>query len=260
MSRRLLYEITMRAYSFDWDDNILHMPTQVHMEKRNGDRWDSVKLTTGEYAELKDSEDYRYPDEDIKKAFIEFDDDNKFLENVKESLRDENFAPSFKDFKEALIQAKPISIITARPQSPTTLKKGVKMVIDINFNEEEIDEMLENIEDNYDFKGEPEEIIEKYVESNYYYPVSFKDRFTDIKKGKGIALDDFIGNITKAFEEMDKVKYNKMSIGFSDDDIDNVGEMIKKVENELVQKYPDVKFYIYDTSEKGKNKLIVHTT
>ena len=59
---------------------------------------------------------------------------------------------------------------------------------------------------------------------------------------------------------MDKVKYNKMSIGFSDDDIDNVGEMIKKVENELTQKYPDVKFYIYDTSEKGKNKLIVHTT
>ena len=48
----------------------------------------------------------------------------------------------------------------------------------------EIDEMLENIEDNYDFKGEPEEIIEKYIESNYYYPVSFKTGLLILKKEK----------------------------------------------------------------------------
>ena len=59
---------------------------------------------------------------------------------------------------------------------------------------------------------------------------------------------------------MDKQKYNKMTIGFSDDDIDNVEQMIKKVKNELSEKYPSVEFYIYDTSEKGKNKLIVHTS
>ena len=250
----------MRAYSFDWDDNILHMPTMIHMEKRRGNGWEPVKLTTGEYAELKDHEDYQYPQEDIRKAFVEFDDDEGFLRNVEESLRKKDFAPSFNDFKEAVIKAKPISIITARPQSPTTLKKGVAMIIDNNFNDDEVNQMVINIEDNYGFTGEQDEIINKYIESNYYYPVSFRDRFADIKKAKGDALDDFVNNVTKSFEKMDKKTYNKMSVGFSDDDVDNVEEMIKKVENEMAGKYPGVKFYIYDTSEKGRNKLIVHTT
>ena len=25
---------SIRAYSFDWDDNILNMPTQIHLEKK----------------------------------------------------------------------------------------------------------------------------------------------------------------------------------------------------------------------------------
>tara|TARA_R110002020_G_scaffold65238_3_gene172351 strand:+ start:962 stop:1714 length:753 start_codon:yes stop_codon:yes gene_type:complete len=250
----------MRAYSFDWDDNILHMPTMIDMEKKNGDSWEKVKLTTGEYAELKDSPDYRYPNGDIKNAFNEFNDDNQFLKNVEDSLTSKDFAPSFNDFKEALLKAKPISIITARPQSPKTLKKGVLMIIEDNFTDEEIDEMVENINDNYDFTGDNDEIIQKYIESNYYYPVSFRNRFVDVKKEKGNALDDFVGKVVKAFEKMDKDKYNKMSVGFSDDDTDNVEHMVKKVKEEISKQYPDIEFYIYDTSEKGKNKLIVHST
>ena len=115
----------MRAYSFDWDDNILHMPTMIHMDKMDGDEWSKVKLTTSEYAELKNSPEYRYPDNDIKNAFTEFNDDREFIRNVEESLENQDFAPSFNDFKEALIKAKPMSIITARPQSPDTLKEGV---------------------------------------------------------------------------------------------------------------------------------------
>ena len=75
MSRRMLYEITMKAYSFDWDDNILHMPTMVNMEKKEGDKWVPIKLTTGEYADLKDNEDYRYPDNNMRAAFTDFDND-----------------------------------------------------------------------------------------------------------------------------------------------------------------------------------------
>ena len=61
----------MRAYSFDWDDNILHMPTMINMEKRMGNGWELVKLTTGEYAELKDNEEYRYPEGDMMmKGFL----------------------------------------------------------------------------------------------------------------------------------------------------------------------------------------------
>ncbi len=260
MKRRLLYEITLRAYSFDWDDNILHMPTMIHMDKKRGDSWEKVKLTTGEYAELKDSPEYRFPDGDIKNAFIEFNDDNEFIKNVEDSINNKDFAPSFEDFKEALLKAKPMSIITARPQSPETLKKGVTMIIENVFSDEELGEMIENINDNYDFVGTDEEIIKKYIESNYYYPVSFKNRFVDVKKEKGNALDDFVNKVVTAFEKMDRDQYNKMSVGFSDDDTDNVKHMIKKVKDEMSKQYPDIEFYIYDTSEKGKNKLIVHST
>jgi len=258
MSRRLLFEITMRAYSFDWDDNILHMPTMVHMEKKVGNNWEKIKITTSEYAEVKGEPNYRYPDEDIRKAFVEFDDNDLFLDNVSESLRNKDFAPSFEDFKEALIDAKTISIITARPTSPETIKKGILMVIDEVFTPEEKEEMIENIEDNFDFKGE--DVIKKYIDSNYYYPVSFRNRTTDIKKGKTNALDNFVMNVKKSFEKMDKTKYNKMAIGYSDDDLENIEGVIEKIEKELSKEYPDIKFYVYDTSEKGKNKLIVHTT
>jgi|TARA_R110000782_G_scaffold169281_3_gene261173 hypothetical protein len=260
MKRRLLYEITMRAYSFDWDDNILHMPTMIHMDKMDGDEWSKVKLTTSEYAELKNSPEYRYPDNDIKNAFTEFNDDREFIRNVEESLENQDFAPSFNDFKEALIKAKPMSIITARPQSPDTLKEGVSIIIENHFSDEEKEEMVENISDNYDFTGTQDEIIKKYIESNYYYPVSFNNRYADIKKEKGNALDDFVKKVILSFEKMDKDEYNQMSVGFSDDDTDNVKHMIKKVKEEISKRYPEIKFYIYDTSEKGKNKLIVHST
>ena len=120
--------------------------------------------------------------------------------------------------------------------------------------------MVENISDNYDFTGTQDEIIKKYIESNYYYPVSFNNRYADIKKEKGNALDDFVKKVILSFEKMDKDEYNQMSVGFSDDDTDNVKHMIKKVKEEISKRYPEIKFYIYDTSEKGKNKLIVHST
>ena len=90
--------------------------------------------------------------------------------------------------------------------------------------------------------------------------MSFRNRTTDIKKGKTNALDNFVMNVKKSFEKMDKTKYNKMAIGYSDDDLENIEGVIEKIEKELSKEYPDIKFYVYDTSEKGKNKLIVHTT
>ena len=82
----------------------------------------------------------------------------------------------------------------------------------------------------------------------------------DVKKEKGIALDDFVKKTIQAYESMDKDKYNKISVGFSDDDTDNIKEVVKKIDEVMSKLYPDVEFYIYDTSEKGKNKVIVHTT
>ncbi len=31
-------------YAFDWDDNILSMPTVIHLEKKDGDSWIPVDV------------------------------------------------------------------------------------------------------------------------------------------------------------------------------------------------------------------------
>ena len=37
--KSLLMEFKKRAYSFDWDDNILFMPTKIHLDKKVGEGW-----------------------------------------------------------------------------------------------------------------------------------------------------------------------------------------------------------------------------
>ena len=83
VSEYLLY------YAFDWDDNILMMPTKILMQKRVDDEWVDQPVSTAEFAEVRsDTENWRI-DYDI--AFIEFRDqgsrgDNAFLEDAKSAL------------------------------------------------------------------------------------------------------------------------------------------------------------------------------
>ena len=50
---KTLLEFQKRAYSFDWDDNILNMPTHIHLEKMVGDEWIPVDVSTSEFAEMR---------------------------------------------------------------------------------------------------------------------------------------------------------------------------------------------------------------
>ena len=34
----------LRAYSFDWDDNIINMPTLINMLKYEDDEWKAIKI------------------------------------------------------------------------------------------------------------------------------------------------------------------------------------------------------------------------
>jgi hypothetical protein len=50
---KLLLEFQKRAYSFDWDDNILFMPTQIYLEKRVGKGWVPISVSTEEFREVR---------------------------------------------------------------------------------------------------------------------------------------------------------------------------------------------------------------
>ena len=91
----------IRAYSFDWDDNIINMPTTIKMLKKINNEWDKVNISTSEFAIVRDDKNYKLDDG----AFDNFISDESFLSDLENALENNSFAPSFDKFKEALIYA-----------------------------------------------------------------------------------------------------------------------------------------------------------
>ena len=271
----------LRLYAFDWDDNILQMPTKIKMDQKVGKRWKPIEVSTEKFAEIRTEPDYRVRNNNPKEAFIDFTLPDTFLRDSKEAILKDKKSPSFNKFKESLIYANPFSIITARGHNPEVLKKGVKMFIHLVLSPEEKEKMLENIIDTLKHENEfSDDFIEKleYLDKNQildlfldekgdYYPVSspeFGERFglevsggaANPEHNKKVALADFI---SKYDDLIRSGKYVSASLGFSDDDPRNVKAMIQFVRNELSRMYPEVKFIIQDTSEGGYTKIHIET-
>lgn len=254
----------IRGYSFDWDDNILYMPTEIKMEKKDGFDWIPVNVSTEDFAIVRDDSEYRLTDY----AFMDFADPQTFITDVKKAVEEKKFAPSFEKFKESLLYANPFSIITARGTPPHAIKEGVRLLIGMTFEPKEVKSMLENIEKAYPSTKDMdmEEKIDFYLSQNDYSPVSspeFKDKFgldSDADKpeeGKKIALRDYVKKVVDGVKKLTNGEYDRLSIGFSDDDRRNIEAIIDFIEKELKIEYPGVDFFIYDTSKGEKNKIIV---
>tara|TARA_R110001592_G_scaffold355320_1_gene655804 strand:+ start:437 stop:1306 length:870 start_codon:yes stop_codon:yes gene_type:complete len=255
----------IRAYSFDWDDNIINMPTIIKMLKKGDDGWEKVDVTTEDFASLRNNKDYKLD----TGAFDNFLEDEAFLTDLEKALKSSSFAPSFDKFKEALIYANPISIITARGHKPETLRKGMDLVISHTFNEEELSNMVDNIQQTTpELDGEnPDITLKTYLDGHDYHPVtsnSFADKFgleggsaANPEENKKIALRDYVTKIVVKTKEMLGTSYNKLSVGFSDDDLGNVNAMIPFIREVLQVEFPEVDFVVYDTSEGGMNKIVL---
>ena len=101
-----------------------------------------------------------------------------------------------------------------------------------------------------------------------YYPVSsgeFGERFRlDVSGGasnpehaKKVAIEHFTKKVFDNVKKLVGSEYNKFSIGFSDDDLGNVRAVEQFIEEELKVMYPEIHFVIYDTSDKGKRKIVI---
>tara|TARA_R110001583_G_scaffold187091_1_gene348158 strand:+ start:204 stop:1067 length:864 start_codon:yes stop_codon:yes gene_type:complete len=256
---------SIRAYSFDWDDNIMMMPTTIKMLKKTNDGWENFSVGTEEFATIRDDKNYKLDDG----AFDNFIDDDGFINDLEQALTTNSFAPSFDKFKEALIYGNPISIITARGHKPETLRKGMDLVISYTFNEEELSKMIDNIQQQIpELDGQtPELILKTYLDSHEYHPVtssSFIDKFgleggsaSNPEENKKIALRDYVTKIVAKTTEMVNTKYNKLSVGFSDDDLGNINAIIPFIKEVLQLEFPNVEFVVYDTSDGGMNKIIL---
>jgi len=67
--------LELHYFAFDWDDNILHMSTTILMDKKEGDKWIPVEVSTSEFATLRnDIDNYRLRNNDPIIGFSGFRD------------------------------------------------------------------------------------------------------------------------------------------------------------------------------------------
>ena len=129
--------------------------------------------------------------------------------------------------------------------------------------------MIDNIQQTFtELEGkDPEIILKTYLESQDYHPVTseiFTEKFglesgsaLEPEESKKIALRDYVTSIVAKASQLVNTKYNKLSIGFSDDDLGNINAIIPFIKEVLQLEFPQVNFIVYDTSEGGMNKIVL---
>jgi len=265
--------------AFDWDDNILHMPTTILMEQKVGNKWLPVEISTAEFATVRnDKENYRLRDNNPELAFSGFRDTGSrgqkaFIEDVKKAVNEKLYAPSWDAFIKTLSEGAIFAIITARGHEPEIIREGVEYIINNVMTEEQkflmYSHCLKNAYlfsrqdvDSFDRlpKGEITKtpLIKLYLDSCDYYGVSSDSFKKDFGQGsasnpeyaKELALDKFV---EKCNDFGSKVGAKSVSIAFSDDDPKNVEHVQKffkeksALANELGH---EMKLNVYQTTDR----------
>jgi len=279
-----------KYYIFDWDDNILHMPTKIRMEHREEDgTWRPVEVSTSTFALVRaDTEHYRAPtDGGWAAAFANFEDapgKNTFIEDTIAALEKvehgDKPGPSYQALKKTLREGRLFAIVTARGHSPETIAKAVRVFIRYALTEEERQEMMSNLRGyrqwidgvgDGEFGTDAEE-LDYYLGMCRYSAVTyggFKERMASdpIYKeklatattaarpelAKEFAIRDFVEHVFHMLRRRGKLN-RAVSIGFSDDDVGNVKTVSSYIRSELSKRFEGIKFVVYDTSDRTLSK------
>jgi len=266
---KLLKEFKKKAYSFDWDDNILIMPTRIHLDynvnsnniadlgSEGNNMWVPVSVSTEQFRSIRHKlgTEFRYLNNDILQSFKDFRDYDAFIEDTKRALSFNKLGPSFQKFREALISGSDFSIITARSNPPKAIKEGIKVIINNALSYTERKEMEKNLNGL---------TIDEYLNLQDYHPVSsqeFAKQFglesvgTNPEEGKKIAFKSFVDRVVSQISKIkDDDEFEGISVGFSDDDLGNVEVVEDLIRNELKKLYPEINFIVYDTSDPKDTK------
>lgn len=238
----------LKYYAFDWDDNIMTMPTQIMVLDENGDE---VGMSTEDFAEYRGvigKEPFQYKGYNIvgldyTTAFRNFrtDGDEQFKVDV---LTGEK-GPVWNDFVEAINNGSIFSIITARGHSPQTIRDAIYNMIILDVGGLSKRQLIKNLRKFRKFmnmdKMNDKELINNYLDMCKFYPVSYGTGVeSNPEEAKVKAMRDFVIYVKQLSEELNqraKIKNLVMnrfipSIGFSDDDLKNVELMKKEFEDD----------------------------
>ena len=233
----------LKYYAFDWDDNIVHMPTKIVVLDEDGDEVMMSTLDFADHREKIGKEPFNYKGSTVvgfaEDPFRYFGvkGDAQFMDDALEAQT----GPAWDDFREAINNGSIFAIITARGHHPNTIKESIYNYIQNNFGGIDREELIKNLKKYRDFVGEEdmsdEELIRSYLELNRYNPVSFgqEKSAASPEELKVRAMEDFVRYVKSMAALLQKKAYLKKdiankfipSIGFSDDDERNVEAMKK---------------------------------
>jgi hypothetical protein len=238
---------TMKYYAFDWDDNLMYMPTKIYLKD---DKGKTVGMSTEDFAEYRTEigqEPFDYEGHTIvgfdEDAFRDFrvTGDKKFLvDSMKAPI-----GPAWDDFVEAVNNGSIFAIITARGHTPSVLRNAVYNLIQRNMHGLNKKELVKNLRKYRDIADEEDlsddELIRTYLEMCKWHPVSFGEGSAanpeELKVSAMKQFMEYVKNLSQRLQEKAFMK-NKISnyftpyIGFSDDDLKNVETMKKHFDDE----------------------------
>jgi hypothetical protein len=255
-------------YAFDWDDNILRMPTMIRMEKKVGDEWIPTEVSTADFAEVRnDVENWRIFNNDPNEAYANFRDTGPmggdiFLEDTKKAISAGRFAPAWEDFVECLSNGSLFAIITARGHESESMRVGVEWIIDNVLTEEQLYNMYNNLlkfsyfydistDQERILKGVPSqnELVKLYLDNCDFIGVSAPSRggsAANPEKAKEDALLSFKSKVDRFTGQLGM----KAMIGFSDDDLGNVAHIEDLADRLNHEEFPNIiKFVIKGTKD-----------
>ena len=240
----------MKYYAFDWDDNIMYMPTKIILKNNDGDE---IGMSTEDFAHYRTKigkEEFEY-ENNIIVGFGENPFRNFGIQGDKKFIIDSMTAPTgpaWADFVEAINNGSIFAIITARGHTPTVLKEACYNIILSNRDGISFTELVKNLEKyrdiaGYNGKQDKLELINEYLDLCRFYPVTYGEgSATNPEEGKVKAMKEFINYIKDVSKEIGKKAFLKNDVsnnfipeptlGFSDDDIRNVEVMKKHFEDE----------------------------
>jgi hypothetical protein len=238
------YKEKLFFYAFDFDDNILNMPTEIMVKTEDGDE---IGMSTSDFAINRSkigNEKFEYNGKivvglDYATAFRNFRDDADpeiFKKDVIKAIQSNSFGPAWEDFIECLTHGAIFAIITARGHEKEGIRKGIEYIIDNVLSDSQKQVMYNHLlkfvykfragdVDSYPriLKGVPSQntLFKNYLDLCHFVGVSAPSRGgspANPEAAKEHALKNFIKEVNVY---AGRIGYTA-EVGFSDDDPGNV--------------------------------------
>ncbi len=276
-----------KYYIFDWDDNIIFMPTHIHLERLQPDgTWVPHLCSTSAFSVIRNQPSFRPPNNDWGQAFVEFQDcaasgGGRFIQDLERAITliksgKREAPPSFNAFCKTLIEGRLFAIVTARGHSAEVLREGVETFINRILTPVQREIMLINLRgyrycfDNVQDFASDDAILEYYLSLNHFHAVTSPDfnrhlasvapEVSSQEDRKRFAIDNFVHYVLRVLNRVGVDAFTSpISVGFSDDDPSNLAAVEHYIAQTLTRQFPSIKFCVYDASDaaSGTNKVVV---